>query len=139
MGRGSGTTQQGVKKPKASHMSSNGDGGGIPSFGGGVSSSETSSNICLFSIDLRIKYAAGSSPRMTRGDTVTLARITADEVGVFVGNRRFSSYTGKQKDLLLECMAKGYVYSGQVQSVGANTLRAIVKGGVLGHETLSPA
>jgi hypothetical protein len=137
VGRGSGTTQQGVKKPKTIHII--GDGGGVSSFGGGASSSETSSNICLFSLDLKIKYAAGGSPRATRGDTVTLARISADEVGVFVSNRRLSSYTGKQKERLLECMARGYVYSGQVQSVGANTLRAIVKGGVLGHEAPSAA
>jgi len=133
MGRGSGTTQQGVKKPRAIHVA--GDGSGVSSFGGGTSSSETSPNVCLFSLDLRIKYVAGNDPRATRGDTVTLARVSGDEVGIFVGNRRFSSYTGKQKDRLLECMAKGYVYSGQVQSVGANTLRAIVKGGVLSHET----
>lgn len=133
MGRGAGTTQQGVRKPRATHIA--GDGSGISSFGGEMSSSEASSNVCLFSLDLKIKYAANNDPRAARGDTVTLVRVDADEVGVFVSNRRFSSYTGRQKGRLLECMAKGYVYSGQVQSVGANTLRAIVKGGVLSHET----
>lgn len=135
MGRGSGTNQQGVSKPRVAHMP--GDGGDITSFGGEVFGDEASPNTCLFSLELKIKYVAGTDPRATRGDTVTLARVGADEVGVFVRNRQFSSYVGQQKDRLLECMAKGYVYSGQVQSVGANTLRAIVKGGVLGHETPS--
>ena len=132
MGRGSGTTQQDVKKPRVTHVI--GDGGGVSLFGGGTSGSEASSNICLFSLDLKIKYAAGNDPRASRGSTVTLARVGVDEIGVFVGNRQFAAYTGKQKGRLLECMAKGYIYSGLVQSVGANTLRAIVKGGVLGHE-----
>ncbi len=137
MGRGSGTSQQGVSKPRATHMP--GEGGGITSFGGEVFGDEASPNTCLLSLELKIKYVAGADPRATRGDTVTLARVSSDEVGVFVRNRQFSSYVGKRKDRLLECMARGYVYSGQVQSVGANTLRAIVKGGVLGHETPSAA
>ena len=137
MGRGSGTTQKNVQKPRVRHDA--GDGGGVSSFGDETPGSETSVNACLFSLELKVNYAAGNDPRATRGDTVTLARVDAGEIGVFVGNRRFSLYTGKQKDRLLECMAMGYVYSGQVQSVGANTLRAIVKGGVLGHETPSAA
>lgn len=132
MGKGSSTSQLDVKKSKIKHVA--GDGSGISSFGGGVSGSETSTNVCLFSLDLKIKYTAGGNLIFTRGDAVTLAKVNADEVGIFIKNRRFSSYTGKQKDRLLECMAKGYVYSGQVQSVGANTLRAVVKGGVLSHE-----
>lgn len=130
MGRGSGTTQLGVKKPRAIHVI--GDGGGVSSFSG-----EASSNVCLFSLNLNIKYPADSNPKVLRGDTVTLARVNADEIGVFVANRHISSYTGKQKARLLACMAQSYVYYGEVQSVGANTLRAIVKGRVLGHEAPS--
>lgn len=137
MGRGSGTSQQGVRKPKVAHMP--GDGEGVVSFGGEVLGDEVSPNTCVFSLDLKIKYGAGADPRATRGDVVTLVRVGTDEIGIFIGNRQFSSYVGKQKARLLECMAKGYVYSGRVQSVGANTLRAIVKGGVLGHETPSAA
>lgn len=136
MGRGSGTTQKDVQKPRVRHDA--GDGSGVPSFGGETSSSETSVNACLFSLELKINYAAGG-PRVMRGDTVTLVRMSASEIGIFVDNKRLSSYTGKQKALLLKCMTKGFVYSGQVQSVGANTLRAIVKGGVLSHETPSAA
>jgi hypothetical protein len=127
MGRGSGTTQKGVSKPKAEHTLS--AGGEIAVFG-----DEEFSNVCLFSLELKIKYTAGTIHQATRGDTVTLARVASGEIGVFVNNRHFSSYAGEHKDRLLVCMAKGYVYSGQVQNVGANTLRVILEGGVLGHE-----
>jgi len=137
MGRGSGTTQQGVEKPRATHIA--GDGSGISSFGGDISDNETPSNLCLFSLDLKIKYAAGTDPRVVRGDTVILARVGTDDIGIFVGNRKLSSYGGRQKRRLLGCMTQGFVYSGQVQSIGANTLHAVVKGGVLGYEKLSAA
>lgn len=133
MGKGSGTGQLDVKKAGIKHTV--GDGSGVSSFGGDTPSSETSANVCLFSLELKIKYTPNSNLQFTRGDSVTLAKISGDEIGVFIKNRRFSSYTGQQKDRLLQCMAKGYIYSGQVQSVGANTLRAIVQGGVLSHET----
>jgi len=132
MGKGSSTSQLDVKKSKIRHTA--GDGSGVSSFGGGISGSETSANVCLFSLELKIKYASNDSLRFKQGDSVTLAKVNGDEIGIFVSNRRFASYEGKQKDRLLECMAKGYAYSGKVQSVGANTLRAIVKGGVLSHE-----
>ena len=127
MGRGSGTSQQGVSKPKAEHA---------PVIGGEIAvlGDEESLNICLFTMELKIKYAADTVHQVARGSAVTLARVASDEVGVFIDNKRFSSYAGEQKDRLLACMAKGYVYSGRVQNVGANTLRIVEKGGALGHE-----
>lgn len=131
MGKGSSTRQLDVKKAPVKHIV--GDGSGMSSFGG-MSDGESSANVCLLSLELRIKYTPDGNLQFGRGDAVTLAKV-GDEIGVFIKNRRFSSYTGQQKDRLLQCMAKGYIYSGQVQSVGANTLRAIVQGGVLSNET----
>lgn len=131
MGKGSSTSQLNVTKPKIGHTV--GDGSGTSSFGGGASGGESSSNVCLFSLELKIKYIPNDSLKFGRGDTVTLAKVNTDEIGIFIKNRRFSSYTGKQKKRLLNCMANGYVYSGQVEGVGANSLRAVVKGGSLSH------
>lgn len=131
MGKGTGTSQLDVKKSKIKHTV--GDGSGA-SFGGDAPSSEKSINVCLISLELKIKYVPGSGVQFSKGDSVTLAKVNGSEIGVFIANRRFSTYEGKQKGRLLECMAKGYVYSGKVQSVGANTLRAVVRGGVLSHE-----
>lgn len=130
MGKGSGTGQKGVVKPKLKHVV--GDGGGSSALGGDVESDNTPKNICLFSLGIAIKLSGGIQ-KFNRGDRVTLTQIKTDEVGVFVNNQRVSSYNGQDKNKLLKCMGKGYVYSGIVQSIGANTLRAVVAGGVLSY------
>tara|TARA_Y100000114_G_scaffold155435_1_gene179605 strand:+ start:12844 stop:13248 length:405 start_codon:yes stop_codon:yes gene_type:complete len=133
MGKASGTNQHNVVKPKIQHVV--GDGTGA-SFGGETSTQPTSVNACLFSVELKIKNSPSEGDRQfKKGDSVTLVRVTSDDLGIFVANRRISSYTGQLKSQLLECMAKGYVYAGKVENVGANTLRAIVRGGVLSHAT----
>lgn len=133
MGKASGTSQQNVVKPKIQHVI--GDGTGAP-LGGETSTQPTQVNACLFSVELKIKYSSGNGElQFKKGDRVTLVRVTSDEVAIFIKNQRLSSYTGTLKVRLLECMAKGYVYSGEVENVGANTLRAVVRGGVLSHAT----
>lgn len=130
MGKGSSTSQKGVVKPKVKHIV--GDGGGVSEFGGNADPDNVSKNICLFSLDITIKLR-GVVKDVRRGDRVTLVQITTGEIGIFINNRQVSKYNGQAKNKLLKCMAKGYVYSGKVQSIGANTLKAIVTGGVLGY------
>lgn len=130
MGKGSGTGQKGVLKPKIKHV--DGDGGGVSAFGGDTESNDTTKNICLFSLEITIKLR-GVVKEFRRGDRVTLAQTKTGEIGIFINNQQVSSYNGQNKNKLLKCMVKGYVYSGKVQSIGANTLRVIVTGGVLSY------
>lgn len=130
MGKASGTGQKNVVKPRIKHVA----GEGLGVFSGGEADTQpTSVNACLFSLDLKVKLRSGDLIRFSKGDTVTLVRTATKTISIFVKNIPTVEYTGKIKEQLLECMSKGYVYSGKIEAVGANTFRAVVRGGVLGY------
>ena len=123
MGKGSGTSKTGItKKPQLLSDSEPAGGVGVAHGDEGISSP---TNSCLISFTSSIKLNSAS---VSAGQRITLVQGNGTGLDVISRGAKIGSFSGDEQPLLEDCMAKGYVYKGKIETVNGDTATCSIKG-----------
>ena len=125
MGRGSKPYETGVRK-RLTNYSRTSNGGGV----GG--SPNNSIDKCLFSINLDIKIT-NKNHIIAVGDPVALIPTSRNKLEIFIKSIRIQDFNGLKKQLVLNCIADGYIYTGEVVSAETDGGELMVSVIIHGH------
>lgn len=116
MGRGSRSSEIGVKKERAEYSQVGG------SVVGGSSQKESSNDNCLFSFKTSVTISLNEADGIENASSVVIVPHHSDSnrLELFIGGKDFGSYNGPHLKRILSCIQKNYIYDGTVQSVNKN-------------------
>lgn len=113
MGRGSRSSEIGVKKEHGEYSQVKGGGTGAGS------QKESSVDSCLFSFNANVLITQNDATGIEKASSVVIVphHSNPDGLELFFGGKDFGSYNGKHAKRMLSCIRKNYIYDGTVQSV----------------------
>lgn len=123
MGRGSRSSEIGVKKEYEGNTQGKGSGAG------GGSQKESSSDNCLFSFEASVTIPQNDATEVEKASPVVIVphHSDPDRLDLFIGGKDFGSYKGSNAKRMLSCIKKNYIYDGTVQSLNIVRDNVIVK------------
>lgn len=121
MGRGSRSSEIGVKKERQEYSQTGG------SSSGGGSQKQSSGDSCLFSFEASVVIPQDEATGIEKASPVVIVPHHSDSerLELFIGGKNFGSYDGSYAKRMLACIKKNYVYDGTVQAL--NNVREGVK------------
>lgn len=113
MGRGSRSSEIGVKKEREEHSQAKGSGSG------GGSQKESSSDSCLFSFEASMLLPRSEATGIEKASPIVIVphHSNPDRLELFIGGKNFGSYDGANAKRMLVCIKKNYIYDGTVQTL----------------------
>ena len=111
MGRGSRSSEVGVKKKRQEYSQATGSGAGSNT------QNESRGDHCLFSFKASTVISHNDADGIEKASIVVIIPHHSDpnRLDLFIGDKDFGSYNGPHAKRMLVCIKKNYLYDGTVQ------------------------
>lgn len=113
MGRGSKSSEVGVRKERQKYSQTAG------SISGAGSQGKLSGANCLFTFKANLVVANSEASGINKDSPVVIVPHYSDakKIDLFIENINFGLYDGRHKNKIVDCIKEGYVYEGTVQTL----------------------
>lgn len=113
MGRGSRSSEVGVKKERQEYSQTSGG------STGGSSQKELGGDNCIFSFEASVVIPFNDATGIEKASPVVIVphHSDPDRLELFIGGKDFGSYDGPHAKRMLGCIKKNYLYDGTVQAL----------------------
>jgi len=129
MGRGSRSSETGVKKERQEYSQAKGT-----NSGGGLQKQSTGDN-CLFYFEARILIPHDDATGIEKASSVVIVPHHSDakRLDLFIGRKDFGSYDGPHAKRMLACIKQNYLYDGIVQALNNSVDGVKIEFSIQGH------